>query len=137
MENEGNLVNLMSITMQKIRDMVDVNTVIGDPVVTANGTVIPVSKVSFGFTSGGVDMAQKKEPAANGGISFGGGAGAGVSITPIAFLFVSESDVKLLPVTQPSNNSIDRVVDSLPGLVDKVSALFKKNEETASSPDEE
>ena len=85
--------NLMSTTMENIRDMVDVNTVIGDPVQTPDGsTVIPVSRVSFGFVSGGGEYGttQPKLP-------FAGGAGTGVSVNPMGFLVVNDGDVKLLP----------------------------------------
>ena len=85
--------DLMGVTMEKIRDMVDVQTIIGDPIVAAPGiTIIPISKVSYGFASGGSDLPAKNNPKD----LFGGGAGAGVSIQPVGFLVVQDGDVKLL-----------------------------------------
>ena len=115
--------NLMNTTMEKIKQMVDVNTIIGDPITTPDGTVIiPVSKVSYGFASGGSDLPTKKENKD----CFGGGSGAGISIQPIAFLTVCGGEVKLLPV-EKYDSTADRVVGIVPDLVDKVTALFKKD----------
>ncbi len=115
--------NLMNTTMEKIKQMVDVNTIIGDPITTPDGTVIiPVSKVSYGFASGGSDLPTKKENKD----CFGGGSGAGISIQPIAFLTVCGGDVKLLPI-EKYDGTADRVVGIVPDLVDKVTALFKKD----------
>ncbi|MCI6495554.1 MAG: GerW family sporulation protein, partial [Anaeromassilibacillus sp.] len=83
---------LMDTTMQKIKEMVDVNTIIGDPITTPDGTtIIPISKVSYGFAAGGTDFPSKRENRDN----FGGGSGAGVSITPIGFLTVCKGDVRM------------------------------------------
>lgn len=113
---------LMNTTMSKIRDMVDVNTIIGDPITTPDGTVIiPVSKVTCGFASGGSDLPTKT--AKN---CFGGGSGAGVTIQPVAFLTVYKGNVKLLPVDK-YDGAADRVVAMVPDLVDKVADLFKKD----------
>lgn len=93
MENKHPINDVMGITMDKVREMVDVNTIVGEPIHTPEGvTVIPVSKVSIGFASGGADYAVKS----NGG--FGGGSGAGVSIDPVAFLIIRPDSVRLLPV---------------------------------------
>ena len=92
---------LLNVSMEKIKAMVDVNTIVGDPVTTADGTtVIPVSKVSFGFGAGGSEFAQdlKDNPEADGKM-FGGGAGSGVSINPIAFLVIGKESVRILPET--------------------------------------
>jgi sporulation protein YtfJ len=114
---------LMDTTMDKIKEMVDVNTIIGDPITSPDGTIIiPVSKVSYGFASGGSDFPTKKENKD----CFGGGSGAGVTIQPIAFLTVFRGDVKLIPV-EKYEGAADRVVGMMPELVDKVSALFKKD----------
>ena len=118
--------NLMDTTMDKIKEMVDVNTIIGDPITSPDGTIIiPVSKVSYGFASGGSDFPTKKENKD----CFGGGSGAGVTIQPIAFLTVFRGDVKLIPV-EKYEGAADRVVGMMPELVDKVSALFKKDKKT-------
>ena len=114
---------LMDTTMEKIKEMVDVNTIIGDPITSPDGTIIiPVSKVSYGFASGGSDFPTKKESKD----CFGGGSGAGITIQPIAFLTVFRGDVKLIPV-EKYEGAADRVVGMMPELVDKVSALFKKD----------
>lgn len=116
--------DLMATTMQKIREMVDVNTIIGQPIQAGDGlTLIPISKVSFGFASGGSDI-QAKQPAQQNG--FGGGSGAGVKITPVAFIVVKDDNVKLLNVAPPATTTVDRLVESIPDIVDKVSELFKK-----------
>ena len=110
MEKNHPIGDLMSTTMQKIREMVDVNTIIGTPIRTDDGiTLIPVSKLSFGFASGGSDFATKNQkPEADN--AFGGGGGAGVNISPVAFLIVKGDTVKLLPVAPPANTTVDRVV---------------------------
>lgn len=119
--------NLMKSTMENLKDMVDVNTVIGDAVETQDGTcIIPISKVSFGFASGGsefqgknaVDKVDSKFP-------FGGGSGAGVTVKPVAFLVVKQDSVRLLPVD--ADNTYDRIVDTVPQVVDMIKDLFNKN----------
>lgn len=115
---------LMETTMQKIREMVDVNTVIGQPIGPVDGiTLIPVSKVSFGFASGGSDF-QSKQQSAN--ANFGGGSGAGVKITPVAFVIVKDGAVRIMNVDPPAATTVDRIVEMAPDLIDKVSELVKK-----------
>ncbi len=110
---------MMGTAMQKIREMIDVNTIIGDPITTADGTVIiPVSKVSFGFGSGGSDWPNKNTTKD----LFGGGAGAGISINPLAFLVVSNGEVKLLQMSL-STNTADKMVNMVPEVIDKISDL--------------
>lgn len=114
---------MMSNTMDKIRQMVDVNTIIGDPITSPDGTVIiPVSKVTYGFAAGGSDFPTK---APNQKDLFGGGSGAGITISPVAFLAIQNGDVKLLQV-EPFNSSTDRIIGMVPEVVDKIGALFKK-----------
>ena len=115
---------LMGTTLEKIRDMVDVNTIIGTPITVPGGTtIIPVSKVMYGFASGGSEFNNKQVGKDN---LFGGGAGAGITITPIAFIAVTKDDVKLLNVTN-FKDSQDRAVGLVPELLDKIVALFKKD----------
>ena len=112
--------DIMEVTMQKIREMIDVNTIVGDPITTVEGvTLIPVSKVSFGFTSGGTDFHGKNQPQ-NANNSFGGGVGAGVHITPVAFVVVKGDSVKMMNVAPPVSSTIDRVIDVVPEVIDKV-----------------
>ena len=116
---------LMNVTMDKIRQMADSNTIIGKPIRTDDGTtILPVSRISFGFASAGTDFDGKNT--ANKDL-FGGGSGAGVNIQPVAFLVVKDGCVRTIQLSDGSN-TIDRALTMLPELVDKVSALLKKEE---------
>ena len=116
---------LMNVTMDKIRQMADSNTIIGKPIKTDDGTtILPVSRISFGFASAGTDFDGKN--AANKDL-FGGGSGAGVNIQPVAFLVVKDGCGRTIQLSDGSN-TIDRALTMLPELVDKVSALLKKEE---------
>ncbi len=118
----NHLEGMMDTTMEKIRQMVDVNTIIGEPVVCPDGTVIiPVSKVSYGFAAGGSDLPTKNSAQKD---YFGGGSGAGVSIQPVAFLVVNNGNVKML--NMEFDGAVDRVISMVPDFVDKVGDLFKK-----------
>lgn len=120
------IADLMGITMTKIHEMVDVNTIVGQPVSTPDGTtVIPVSKVSFGFGVGGSDY-EPRNARPEKDKNFGGGSGAGVSINPVAFLVVTPSGVRLLPVQPPVGSTVDRVVEAVPSLLEKISAMLKR-----------
>ena len=117
---------IMNVTMDKIHEMVDANTIIGKAITTEDGTtILPVSKVSFGFASGGTDFDGKN--AANKDL-FGGGSGAGVNIQPVAFLVIKDGCVRTIQLTDGSN-SVDRALAMLPELVEKVSALVSKKGE--------
>ena len=127
--------NLMLTAMNSIKDMVDVNTIIGEPIETSNNTIIiPISKVSFGFAAGGSEFKgetideytkREKEEAIQYRLPFGGGSGAGVSIAPVAFLVVQPNNVKLLPVEHCS--AIDRLLDYVPDLMEKANIILNKN----------
>lgn len=127
-ENNHPISDLMQTTMAKIREMVDTNTVVGQPIVTEDGvTLIPVSRLSFGFASGGSDFAGKNQQT---GKNFGGGAGAGVSVVPVAFLVVKDGNVKLISVAPPAADTAGRVVELVPDMFDKVTSyLDKKNQD--------
>ena len=126
---------LMAETMEKIRSMVDVNTIIGDPIVTHDGTtLIPISKVTFGFGSGGSDF-KPRNSSDSAPLCFGGGGGAGVSISPVAFLIVSEGNARILPANMPADNSTDRLIEMIPDAVNGIQNFVsnrrgKKTEET-------
>lgn len=121
--------DLMSTTMQKIKEMVDVNTIVGAPIRTVEGiTIIPVSKVSFGFAAGGSDFTGRNQSPDQEN-AFGGGSGAGINITPVAFLIVNGESVKLLPVAPPASGTMDRVVEAVPDLLEKVTEFFNKKKE--------
>ena len=126
--------NLMNTAMNSIKDMIDVNTIIGEPIQASNNTVIiPISKVGFGFAAGGSEFRgealdeytkKDKEEQVQYRLPFGGGSGAGVSIVPVAFLVVQPNTVKLLPVDH--NSCLDRLLDYVPDLIDKVNAMLNK-----------
>ena len=127
-----NLPNMMENTIAKIREMVDVNSVVGTPITTADGvTIIPVSKVSVGVGGGGSDFVSKNPNKQEN--PFGGGAGGGVKVTPVAFLVVKEGNVRVLPIPVPANTTADRIVEQVPDLLDKIadfinSKMEKKDE---------
>ena len=127
-EKKHPISELMGVTMQKIREMVDANTIIGQPIQAEGMTLIPISRLTFGFASGGSDFAGKnqKPDAVN---SFGGGSGAGVNIIPVAFLIVKGDSVKILPVNPPAGTTVDRVVEMVPDLVDKVTTYLDKKQD--------
>ena len=120
---------LMNTTMSKIREMVDVNTIVGQPISTPEGiTLIPVSKLSFGFAPGGSDFATKhQKPDADN--AFGGGSGAGVNIVPVGFLIIKGDSVRMLSVDPPANTTVDRVVELVPEVIDKVTDYLEKNKQ--------
>ena len=129
--SEHPIEGLMVTAMNSIQEMIDVNTIIGEPIETANGIlIIPISKVSFGFAAGGSEFKgetvdeytkKEKEEAIQYRLPFGGGSGAGVNISPVAFLVVQDGGVKLLPVTHSS--SIDKLLDYVPDrcIINKIS----------------
>ncbi len=124
--------DLMETTMNKLRDMVDVNTIIGTPVSTVDGiTLIPVSKVSFGFASGGTDF-QPKNQKETGSNAFGGGAGAGVKIDPVAFLVIKDGSVRMISANPAPNSPVEKVIDLVPEVIEKIKEIFpkKKDEDT-------
>lgn len=126
------LPNMLENTIAKIREMVDVNSVVGDPITTADGvTIIPVSKVSVGFGGGGSDFVSRNLNKQEN--PFGGGAGGGVKVTPIAFLIIKDGNVRMLPVAAPANTTADRIVEQVPDLLDKVAAFVdsRTNKENA------
>ena len=132
--SEHPIEGLMLTAMNSIKDMVDVNTIIGEPIQASNNTVIiPISKVSFGFAAGGsefkgetIDEYNKKDKdeQIQYRLPFGGGAGAGVSINPIAFLVVQSNVVKLLPVDH--SNTFDKILDYVPDIIEKMNCIMNK-----------
>lgn len=115
------LPNMLESTMQKIREMVDVNSVIGEPITTPDGvSIIPVSKVSVGFGGGGSDFVNKS----GGENPFGGGVGGAVKVTPICFLIVKDGNVRMMPVAEAANTTADRIVEMVPDTIDKFTAFL-------------
>ena len=122
--NDNPLQGLTVVALQRFHELVDSNTTIGSPITTAEGvTILPISKVSFGFASGGSDFPSKAPKEL-----FGGGSGAGVSITPQAFLVIKEGNVRLLQLADPAKTTADRLIDALPELVDRLQELLKREE---------
>lgn len=117
--------DLMATTMEKIRDMMDANTVVGKPIEAGGVTVIPVSKISIGYGSGGSDFAQKNQKPDHSN-AFGGGAGMGVSITPVSFLIIKDGNVRVVSVEQPAPTAVERVIEMVPDVVDKVGTVVSK-----------
>lgn len=132
--SEHPIEGLMITAMNSIQDMIDVNTIIGEPIETSNNIVIiPISKVSFGFAAGGsefkgetVDEYTKKdkEEQVQYRLPFGGGSGAGVTINPIAFLVIQPNNVKLMPVNHTS--SLDKLLDYMPDLIEKTNNMMNR-----------
>lgn len=123
MDKKNPLSDLMRATMEKVHEMVDTNTIVGQPITTPDGvTLIPISKVSFGFGGGGGDYGKTTKD------SFGGGAGAGVKIDPVAFLIIKDGTTRMLPVAAAPMSTVDRIVDMAPEIVDKVEKYFDKKE---------
>ena len=113
---------LMDVTMQRVKELVDSNSIIGAPITAGDITILPVSKVTFGYAGGGSDFNAKTSKEL-----FGGGSGAGVSITPVGFLVISKGDVRIIQMSEP--NSVERLVAMTPDLINKVTSTFKKDSE--------
>ncbi|MEF2838715.1 MAG: GerW family sporulation protein [Oscillospiraceae bacterium] len=119
------LPNMLETTIQKIREMLDVNTVVGNPIQTPDGvTIIPVSKVSVGFGGGGSDFATKNSES-----PFGGGVGGGVKVSPVCFLIVKDGNVRMISVPAPANTTTERIVEMLPDTLDKIAAYLDGKKE--------
>lgn len=112
---------LLATAIEKIRDLVDVSTIIGDPIPVGDGvSIIPVSKVTYGFASGGSDFPSKTNAEL-----FGGGGGAGITINPVAFLVINNGEVTIKHITS-SENSAERIIGMVPEVVDKVTSVINK-----------
>ena len=124
MDKKNPLSDLMSATMEKVHEMVDTNTIVGQPITTADGvTLIPISKVSFGIGGGGGDHGKNTKD------GFGGGAGAGVKIDPVAFLIIKDGVTRMMPVAMSPKTTMDRIVDMAPEMLDKVEKIIAKKGE--------
>ncbi len=121
--SENSIKTVMDTTMEKLRTMVDADTIIGTPIVVGNITLLPVSRVSFGLATGGSDF-----PSKSGQQLFGGGGGAGVTVNPVAFICINGDNVHMMPVYSEMN-TIDKAINMAPELIDKVKSLFNKKTE--------
>lgn len=118
-------------TLAKIKEMIDANTVVGSPITTPEGvTILPISKISIGFAGGGSDFVSKNANKFDN--PFGGGTGAGVNITPVAFLILRGDSVRMLPIAAPVSNTADRVVEMIPDVLDKISAFIDSKKPSGS-----
>ena len=116
----NNISEMISSAMERMQKMVDVNTIVGQPVqVGEDVTIIPITKVHIGMGGGGTDFATKSALAAKKD-PFGGGMGAGVSVDPVAFLVIQGKSVRMLPVAEPASTTVDRIVEQAPDLLDKL-----------------
>ena len=128
MEQNHPINDLLNATMEKIRTVVDANTIIGQPIQAEGVTLIPVSKLSVGLGCGGSEFAVKNQKPGQPN-TFGGGSGAGVKLDPVAFLVVKGESVRLLSVAPPPGTTVDRVIDMVPEVVDKVTGFIEKQQE--------
>jgi sporulation protein YtfJ len=127
LQQQSPMGEMISTSLAKIKEMVDVNTVVGDPITVDGMTLIPVSRVSFGFGTGGSDLPIKARA------GFGGGSGAGIRVEPVGFLVVSGDSVRMVNILPPPANTMDRLLDMVPMLMDKAEALKAKKEQAKSA----
>ena len=124
--SENNIKNIMDTTMDKLKGMINADVITGTPVVVGDITLIPVSKVAYGLATGGSDFPTKSQSQL-----FGGGGGAGVTISPIAFIAINGTDVKMLPVYNELT-TLEKAVTMAPEIIDKAKAVFSKDKPTVS-----
>ncbi len=144
MNEQNKISDIIKTSLENIRTVVDANTIIGDPIVTPAGvTILPVSKLSVGFASGGFDYLGKNssQSAKDKGNNFGGGGGSGLTVEPVAFLVINaEGEVKLMPITAPAaaqKSDIAAIIDGAPTLIDKIKSLFPKKADKNSAEEDE
>lgn len=132
--NDEKVNRIMGLTMDKVKEMVDADTVIGSPVTTPDGTIIiPISRISYGFASGGSDLPSKAQPGPG---LFAGGGGAGITVNPVAFLAISNGNVRVMQI-EPYFSPVDRALEKVPQVIDQLAALLKKKPEEPEQPEEE
>ena len=128
MDKQHPIGDLMNTTMEKLREIAKVDTIIGQPIQAGAVTIIPISRLSVGFASGGSDFTSKNQKPEHDN-AFGGGSGAGMNLSPVAFLIVKGDTVRLMPVAPPAANTVDRVVELVPEVIDKVTGFVEKQQE--------
>ena len=128
--NEKNPIgDLMQTTMENVKNILKVDTVVGDPIYTPDGiTLVPISKISVGSGGGGVEFGPKRK---DGPQPYGGGNATGVKIEPIGFLVIKEGVVRMINVTPPANNTVDRIIDLVPQVMDRVDAFIDKQKDSS------
>lgn len=131
--SENKVSELLGSSMEKIKQMVDVNTVVGDPITTPDGTtIIPISRVNYGFAAGGSDLPSKAQPSAG---LFAGGSGAGITVSPVAFLSIHRGNVRVIQI-EPYFSPIDRALEKIPDIADMLGRLFQKDDQEDKEPPE-
>ena len=128
MDNKHPINDLVNTTMEKVRAMADVNTLIGQPIQVGEITLIPVSRLTFGFAGGGSDFTTKTQKVEQNS-PFGGGTGASAQLEPVAFLIVKGDNVRLLPASPAPGTSLDRVIEMVPDVLDKVTGFIEKQQD--------
>ncbi len=127
MDNINPIGELMQTTMENVRNILKVDTVVGDPIYTPDGiTLVPISRISVGFGGGGVEFGNRKGGDAK---PYGGGNATGVKIDPIGFLVIKDGSVRMINVTPPANTTVDRLIDMVPQVMDRVDAFIEKNKQ--------
>lgn len=122
------LPNMLESTLQKVKEMINVDSVMGTPITTPEGiTIIPVCKISYGVGGGGSDFPTKTTTRPE--YPFGGGTGVGAKVTPIAFLVINGQNVRMLPVSNPANSTAERVVEMVPDLLDRIAGFVDSRKE--------
>ncbi|MCR4606449.1 MAG: GerW family sporulation protein [Oscillospiraceae bacterium] len=128
MENINPIGELMRSTMENVKNILKVDTVVGDPIVTPDGiTLVPISKISVGFGGGGVEFGNKRS---NEQRPYGGGNATGVKVEPFGFLVIKDGVVRMVNVTPPASNTVDRIIDLVPQVMDRVDAFIAKQKES-------
>ena len=127
MDNKNPIGELMESTMQNVRNILKVDTVVGDPIITPDGiTLVPVSKISVGFGGGGLEFGNKK----GGDVRpYGGGNATGVKIDPIGFLVIKDGNIRMINIMPPANTTVDRIIDLVPQVIDRVENFINKQNE--------
>lgn len=137
MTEEHPIQGLMTTAMENLQKMVEVNTIIGDPVKSPDGSlIIPVSKVGFGFAAGGSEFNSNQQGDSEATLPFGGGSGGGVSITPVAFLIINEQGVKMVRLDQRTH-VYEKIIDAAPQVVEKVQQMMKDSPKNEKKNEEE
>ncbi|MCD8382012.1 MAG: GerW family sporulation protein [Clostridiales bacterium] len=137
MEQKHPINDVLNMTMERLKEMVDVNTVVGKPITTPDGvTVIPISKVSVGFASGGSDFAPKNLPADKANC-FGGGSGAGVSVVPVSFLVIHGDNVRIINANPMPDGTVEKAINLVPEVVDKITSVISEMQSKKKTEEEQ
>lgn len=127
MDNMNPIGELMQTTMENVKNILKVDTVVGEPINTPDGiTLVPVSRISLGFGGGGVEMGGKSP---NGGKGYGGGNATGVKIDPVGFLVIKDGNIRMINVLPPVNNTVDRIIDLVPQVIDRIDSFITEHSE--------